>query len=230
MSKLGDRRTDEKTGAIMVYVPEGTVQGFWLDLTPVTNAAYAKFVADGGYERSDLWTEAGWMWRAQNRVIAPVSYTDVTAPDQPRVGVTWYEAKAFAAWRGGRLPTEVEWEWAARGPEKRVYAWGNEWQGYRTYVHWRNTNSGYAAVVGENIRLNGAAWCGALDMCGNVWEWTNSVYTYMSAGQLLQDDRMRVLRGGSFINDRDSLTCDVRASSLARCFSQFEGFRVVVNA
>lgn len=132
-NQLGDRRVCPKTGATMVYVPSGKFmmgsdngdsderpvheqvipQSLWLDLTPVTNAAYAKFVEEGGYQQRDLWTAAGWAWREEKSVSAPEDYAGFTAPDQPQVGISWYEAYAYAKWRGGRLPTEAEWEWVS---------------------------------------------------------------------------------------------------------------------
>src|SRR5258708_20873816 len=97
---------------------------FWLDLAPVTNASYARFMQEGGYSTREFWTEAGWNWLKDNKKSGPKDYPDVSStPDQPRVGVTWFEVYAYCQWRGGRLPAEAEWEWAARGPESRIYPW-----------------------------------------------------------------------------------------------------------
>ncbi|MCE7948774.1 MAG: formylglycine-generating enzyme family protein [Chloroflexi bacterium CFX4] len=253
--QLGDRRTDEKTGAIMVYVPAGKfmmgsdngdsderpvheqfiAQSLWLDLTPVTNAAYAKFVADGGYRQRELWTAAGWAWREKGSVIAPQNYDGFTAPNQPRVGISWYEVWAFAAWRGGRLPTEAEWEWAARGPENRVYPWGNSFVDDLEYVIYHGNSGGKTHPVGEGIRIKGAAWCGALDMSGNVWEWVSSVYEpypyRADDGRETRDGTdSRGLRGGSWYYDRG----DARAAFRSRPDPDFRGFnlgvRVAVSA
>ncbi len=252
--QLGDRRTDPKTGAIMVYVPPGKfmmganditadekpvreqviAQGFWLDLTPVTNAAYAKFVAAGGYRQRDLWTAAGWAWREQKDVSAPEDYDGFTAPDQPRVGITWYEAWAFAAWRGGRLPTEAEWEWAARGAENRVYPWGDNFMGSLEYVIYSGNSNDKTHPVGEDIRLNGAAWCGALDMSGNVWEWVSSLhqsYPYNAAdGREATDGTgARVLRGRSWGNSADDLRCACRSRNSPVTRSNRRGFRLALS-
>src|SRR5205823_7044988 len=121
------------------------------------------------------------------------------------VGVNWYEAYAYCVWRNGRLPTEAEWEWAACGPENRIYPWGNEFDPHR--VIYDGNNSGKTAVVGSNIRMTGSARCGVLDMSGNVWEWVNSLYKpYPSRSDdgrenpNTDDTNHRVLRRGSWVS------------------------------
>jgi formylglycine-generating enzyme required for sulfatase activity len=169
----GTRLTDPK-GVAMVYVPAGKflmgsndnddekprhevaiVQGFWLDLTPVTNEMYGRFVKEGGYESHEFWTDAGWRWVQKEKKAGPTDYNEFTDPQQPRVGVSWYGAYAYCRWRGGRLPTEAEWEWAARGPENRIYPWGNTFDVNRVVCE---QNSGdKTALVGTNIRIAGAS-------------------------------------------------------------------------
>jgi formylglycine-generating enzyme required for sulfatase activity len=191
----------------MVEVPQHRVRitrGFWLGLTPVTNAMYAKFVAAGGYTTHTYWTPEGWQWKG-NRT-GPDNYDGFTAPDQPRVGVTWYEAVAFCNWAGLRLPTEAEWEYAARGPQNRVYPWGDTFDPNR--VIYRQNSGGKTHPVGEGIRVAGASWVGALDMSGNVWEWGADWYDANTYATSPADDpsgppagNWRVLRGGSWVND-----------------------------
>src|SRR5690606_37691166 len=98
---------------------------FWIDRYEVTNAEYARFIAAGGYDNPDYWTEAGWAWRQAFDMIGPLDSDGFTGSDQPRIGVSWYEAIAYANWRGARLPTEREWEYAARGPDNPMYPWGD---------------------------------------------------------------------------------------------------------
>jgi formylglycine-generating enzyme required for sulfatase activity len=182
-------------------------QPFWLDLTPVTNAAYAEF-AEKGYQTEKYWTPAGWEWVQTNKKRGPVDYPDrSSAPNQPRVGVTWFEAYAYCQWRGGRLPTEAEWEWAARGPKNRIYPWGDTFIADHV-IYYKNSGS-KTAPVGDGIRMAGASWVGALDMSGNVWEWCHSIYQAYpydaDDGRNINDNsnKERVLRGGSWYNNSD---------------------------
>lgn len=142
-------------------------RGFWIDTYEVTNRAFAAFVAAGGYDTRRWWSEAGWAWRRQQPRDSLPRPCDRTGPDHPRACVTWYEAEAYAAWRGGRLPTEAEWEYAARGPESRVYPWGDAWDSARANV----VGSTEAVPVGSYPR--GASWAGAQDLAGNVMEWVS---------------------------------------------------------
>ena len=103
-------------------------QGYWIDKYEVTNAAFAAFVEADGYLDQGLWSEAGWAWlEKQNINRLPLKCRSSDQPDHPRACITWYEAEAYSHWRGGRLPTEAEWEFAARGPDSSIYPWGNEW-------------------------------------------------------------------------------------------------------
>jgi len=240
----GTRKVDDY-GIPMVYVPAGKflmgskpgegdtneqpqheqiiTAGFWLDLTPVTNESYARFIAGGGYRNPDYWTEAGWNWVQSNQKTGPKDYENFTVPQQPRVGVTWYEAFAYCSWRGGRLPTEAEWEWAARGPENRVYPWKGQWDASR--VIYSENAGGKTAIVGDGIRKAGASWVGALDMSGNVREWCSSLmqpYPYDANDgreDMFDGTNVRVLRGGSW---GDVVTSILRAAYRFRGNPQFE--------
>ena len=101
--------------------------GFWIDRTEVTNAAFKAFVDAGGYTNQGLWSDKGLTWlKLQNPASLPRP-CESEAADQPRACINWFEAEAYAKWRGGSLPTEAQWEYAARGPESRVYPWGDTW-------------------------------------------------------------------------------------------------------
>ncbi len=154
----------------------------------------------GGYKNPDYWTPSGWDWLVTRYIKHPDDYPDFIAPEQPRVWVNWFEASAYCKWRGGRLPTEVEWEWAARGSDNRIYPWGNQFDGER--ITYRQNANGRSAPVG--LIPEGASWVGALDMSGNVFEWTSTIfrqYPYDANDgreeQLLASSQ-RVLRGGSW--------------------------------
>jgi formylglycine-generating enzyme required for sulfatase activity len=141
--------------------------GYWIDTYEATNAAWAAFVADSGYETEEYWSEDGWKWRERRRdETLPAACFDEEPDDFPRACITWWEAEAYATWRGGSIPTEAQWEFAARSPESFVYPWGNEWDAALANV----VDSEEPVAVGSYP--DGASWVGALDMAGNLMEWT----------------------------------------------------------
>jgi len=174
-----DAQKDEQP-AHLVWI----TRAFWLDRYPVTNAAYALFVADGGYDNPYLWTEGGWRWRThQQNTDAPPVYDGFDAPDQPRVGLSRYEMIAYAKWRKAFLPTEAQWEYAARGPESLIYPWGNEYDLIRF-----NSERHIDKTTPVDRYPNGVSWCGAFDMVGNVWQMTADWYDVDYYKRLVQDD------------------------------------------
>jgi formylglycine-generating enzyme required for sulfatase activity len=123
--------------------------------------------------------------------------------DEPVWGVSWYEAMAFARWAGRRLPSEVEWERAARGDDARTFPWGDEAPEPR-YANFDGARSGVTPV---GAFPNGASLFGLLDMAGNVWEWTSTefgpypgftAFPYPEYSELWFDGDHRVLKGGSW--------------------------------
>ena len=139
--------------------------GYWIDTTEVTNAAFADFVADGGYATEAWWSDEGWSWlETQDAAALPDDCVD-PLDDHPRVCITWFEAEAYAAWRGGSLPTEAQWEYAARGPDSRIFPWGDEWDPTKAWI----VDATESTAVGS--LPEGASWVGALDMSGNAMEW-----------------------------------------------------------
>ncbi|MGI9641420.1 MAG: formylglycine-generating enzyme family protein [Acidimicrobiia bacterium] len=144
--------------------------GYWIDVHEVTNADYQAFVDAGGYGDPSHWSEDGWGWAQRQGDAVPVDCGG--APDEPRVCVTWYEAEAYAHWRGGRLPTESEWEYAARGPDSSIYPWGNTWDAGKANV------VDAEGVVAVGSYPDGASWVGALDMAGNAMEWVSDWMSY----------------------------------------------------
>jgi formylglycine-generating enzyme required for sulfatase activity len=140
--------------------------GYWIDRTEVTNASFATFASAGGYRDRALWSDAGWSW-LQGRDPAALPLPATGGPSHPRVRVTWFEAEAYARWRGGRLPTEAEWEFAARGPKSRIYPWGEKFDPARCVV------VGAASSEPVGSRPKGASWVGAQDMAGNAMEWVH---------------------------------------------------------
>ena len=195
---LKDRQ--DKTG--FVRIPAGTYRvgepprelvlesDLWLTQYPITNSQFAEFIHDGGYTTPALWSpDGGRQWLQQTKSIAPRWWHDVkwNAPNKPVVGVTWYEADAFARWAGGRLPTEWEWEAAARGPEGWEYPWGNEWED--GICNSDEAGLGTTSTVGLFPKSRSRE-TGLDDMAGNVWEWCENWFD--------KEASIRVVRGGSW--------------------------------
>jgi formylglycine-generating enzyme required for sulfatase activity len=182
-------------------------KGFWLDQYEVTNAAYQEFIANKGYTRRELWSDAGGQWKG-NRT-QPKNIEKFTDPQQPRVGINWYEAEAYAKWRGGRLPTEAEWEYAARGSKGTIYPWGNTYEIGRANVNETSINGQWRErTLPVGSFPNGRSWVGAYDMAGNVWEWTSTWYDANYYQRRIKNDplgsergELRVARGSSWYLD-----------------------------
>jgi formylglycine-generating enzyme required for sulfatase activity len=157
--------------------------GYWIDKHEVTNAAFQAFVDDGGYLKQEYWSEEGWQWVSRQSLDKlPLQCVEEDAPNLPRVCVTWYEAEAYAHWRGGRLPTEAEWEYAARGPESLIYPWGNTFDSAKANV----VDSTGLTPVGSYPE--GASWVGAYDMAGNAMEWVQDWWDLHYYKLNVQDD------------------------------------------
>lgn len=178
----------------MLPVHAVSLDAFWLDRTEVTNAQYAACVADGScVPPSD-----------QSSDLQEAYYGNAEFADFPVVFVSWPAAAAFCQWAGGRLPTEAEWEYAARGPSGNLYPWGNA-----------SLDTGllnYNSYIGDPMRVGsypvGASWVGAHDLAGNVFEWVADYYAsdyyYRSPGENPtgpQSGSTRAARGGSFASE-----------------------------
>jgi formylglycine-generating enzyme required for sulfatase activity len=155
--------------ALPTETPQHVVElttGYWIDRYEVTNAAFQGFVDAGGYSDRTYWSDDGWAWLSGQTVDDLPRVCDrADAPDLPRVCGTWFEAEAYSAWRGGRLPTEAEWEYAARGADASVYPWGDEFDPANANV----VDSPGSVAVGSHPA--GVSWAGAHDMAGNAMEW-----------------------------------------------------------
>jgi iron(II)-dependent oxidoreductase len=153
-----------------------TLDGCFIDKFEVSNALFKRFIDAGGYCDSTLWTPEGWLFRNRNQLNFPKFWNDenfgIKYPNKPVVGVSWYEAYAYAKWAKKRLPTEAEWERAGRGTDKRLYPWGNdkpdETRCNFGYIY-GNTLSGTTKDIGSYE--DGKSADGLYDMAGNVSEW-----------------------------------------------------------
>ena len=173
--------------------------GFFIARTPVTNGQYARFVAKTGHAPPEHWKG-----KTPPKQIA----------DHPVTFVSWHDASAYAEWAGRRLPTEEEWEKAARGTDGREYPWGDWAQGR---CNSKEAGTGGATPVGK-YSPQGDSPYGCQDCAGNVWEWTASEHEQSS----------RVLRGGAFNTGGRSVRCASRIWNYADYRLKHGGFRVVV--
>ena len=210
---------------------------------PVTNAEFKRFIDDGGYGNRDYWTEAGWQQKESQGWKQPRYWEDQqwNDPAQPVVGVSWFEAAAYCAWLEARterpyhLPTEAEWEKAARGADGRRYPWGNDWDPER--CNNSETGSGRTTPVGQ-YSPDGDSPYGVGDMVGQVWEWCNSKYGLTESkpefGYPYRPDDgredpegtdTRILRGGSWYNKAGYCRCGCRYRFTPDGGFNFRGFR-----
>ena len=150
------------------------MSAYVIDKYPVTNAEYKKFIESDGYGQKVFWSDAGWQYISQSHPLENGD-TDVILNgegDCPAVNVSWYEAEAFAKWAGKRLPTEAEWEKAARGTDGRMYPWGNTFE--KINLNCSESKNEKPAPVTKYPQ--GQSPYGCFDMAGNVWEWTADWY------------------------------------------------------
>jgi formylglycine-generating enzyme required for sulfatase activity len=213
-----------KDGSVLLWVPAGsftmgseeespahrvTLKGYYLGKYPVTNAQYSKFIKATGYQSAGFWDDTELQKGGARKPVCKIS---------------WYDAQAYCRWAGLRLPSEAEWERAARGSDERLYPWGKEWSP-------ENVPKGQALfVVGSCPR--GASPYGCLDMLGNAREWCSSApdpYPYvagdgrekaLTAGTPFDKD-LRSVRGGP-----GEVTATHRGHAHASSFDYGLGFRV----
>jgi gamma-glutamyl hercynylcysteine S-oxide synthase len=197
---------------------EVEVAPFEIDRLPVTNGDYLAFVEDGGYRRRSLWSPEGWDWRRRDNAERPLYWTadgaerrfervEAVDPTVPVMHVSWFEADAFARWRGDRLPTEHEWEKAAAwGPgfeQPRRWPWGDEPPGPE---HANLDQTGFGPAPAGAYPAGASAY-GVLGLVGDAWEWTAGAfeaypgfapYPYAEYSSLFFGGEYRALRGGSW--------------------------------
>jgi formylglycine-generating enzyme required for sulfatase activity len=224
-------------GAVMVHVPAGEflmgsadddpdasdtekpqhavyLDAYWIDKVEVSNAQYGKCVEAGACHKAGC--------PAESRL---------NAPEQPVVCVSWQDAHDYAAWVGGRLPTEAQWEKAARGIDGRLYPWGNT----PPDCCKANLQGCAERTLSVGSRPDGASSYGALNMAGNVQEWVADWYDggYYSSSpsrnpQGPESGSYRVLRGGAFFHTERNVRCASRAGDSPDYGDMQTGFRVVV--
>ncbi len=227
---------------------------YWLGRYPVTNQEYAKFIEAGGYESDAYWSEEGRKWLEKNKEKEPWFWRDPqwNRPNQPVVGVSWHEAEAYCRWleealRARRsewapnklkveLPSEAQWEYAARGPKSKIYPWTGETEPKEDLTNYVNSGIGRTTPVGMYPR--GATPEGLLDMAGNVWEWQRDEwqddYKKCQDGDKdpvgKGDPSPRPLRGGSWGSHAGRLRASCRSEWFPWSREGFVGFRCCLRS
>ncbi|MDI1462073.1 ergothioneine biosynthesis protein EgtB [Catellatospora sp. KI3] len=226
------------------------VPAFLIDRAPVTNAQYQAFIDAGGYDNPRWWSPAGWAHRREAGLVRPMhwhvdgTYTrfgrrEPIVADEPVVHVCWYEAQAYAAWAGRRLPTEAEWEKAARFDpatgRSRRYPWGDEDPDERH----ANLGQRHLAPAPVGAYPAGVSPLGVHQLVGDVWEWTSSTFRgypgftpfpYREYSEVFFGDSYRVLRGGSFGTDAAACRGTFRNWDYPIRRQIFSGFRTARDA
>ena len=190
---------------------------------PVTNQQFAAFIADGGYRSRHWWSAAGQAW-LENAAVGEPAYWHArrcNAQNQPVVGVSFWEAEACCAWAGGRLPSEEEWEAAARGPAGLIYPWGNDWDEGRCNTI--EEGLGCASPVGLFPRARRTDLA-VDDLAGNVWEWSSSLYDPADTSRTAD---FRVLRGGAWGDSAIAARAIFRDRDHPGSRGNYLGFRAV---
>ncbi|MFW5419663.1 ergothioneine biosynthesis protein EgtB [Nocardiopsis sp. CNT-189] len=239
---------DNERPAHTVHLP-----AFRISARPVDNAAHAAFIDDGGYDDPRWWSGAGWRWRTESGKRAPAFWfrdgdrwmrrrfgrIEPVPPEEPVQHVCFHEAEAHARWAGRRLPTEAEWEKAARwdpvAGRSRRFPWGDEDPGPdRANLGQRRLRPAPAGAF-----PGGASPLGVRQLIGDVWEWTSTVFDgypgftpfpYREYSEVFFADGHRVLRGGSWATDPAAARGTFRNWDLPARRQIFSGFRLARDA
>ncbi len=237
--EMGNASVDALDNERPVHIVE--LDTYWIDRTPVTCAQYWQFMQACGYENPRWWSTAGWQWLQDHPVRQPLYWHGQRGDrwNHPVCGVNWYEAEAYAAFVGKRLPTEAEWEKAAR--------WHPQLQQSQTYP-WGETmptaeDCNHSPHVGDTTPVDsypaGTSSLGCADMMGNVWEWTASwfdgypgftSYPYRGYSHAYFDHQHRVLKGGSWATRSWAMRGSFRNWYHPHVREIFAGFRCVRRA
>ena len=203
---------------------EEMLQEFWIGKYPVTNLEYQAFVRSTGHKSPRDWD--GNQYPSEKG-------------DHPVINVSWNDAVAYCEWliletgKNYHLPTEAEWEKAARGTDGRIWPWGNEFDSSR--VNTKEANMGTATPVGQ-FSLQGVSAYGCSDMVGNVWEWCSDEWKFDSSSKISKsshvspDEHNYIVRGGSFYRFSWDARCATRRANRATLVGEAKGFRVAVSS
>ncbi|MEU5261006.1 ergothioneine biosynthesis protein EgtB [Amycolatopsis sp. NPDC021455] len=232
---------------------EIAVEAFWMDTVPVTCGAYVEFLDGGGYDDERWWSPAGWAYRTENDITAPRFWKreqdgwwrtrfgvhERVPADEPVVHVSYYEAEAYAAWAGRRLPTEAEWEKAARFDpatgRSRRFPWGDD----EPAAEHANLGQRHLRPAPAGAYPAGVSPTGVHQLIGDVWEWTSTdfhgypgfaAFPYREYSEVFFGPEYKVLRGGSFGTDAAAIRGTFRNWDYPIRRQIFAGFRTARDA
>lgn len=229
------------------------VPPFFIDTTPVTNADYQRFIADGGYEEQRWWAPAGWDMVRGNALSAPLFWrrdagqwlrrhfgtVEVVPPDEPVLHVSWYEADAYARWAGRRLPSEEEWEKAARHDPATDRSTRYPWGDTDPTPERANLGQRHLRPAPAGSYPAGESPLGVRQLIGDVWEWTSSdflpypgfaPFPYREYSDVFFGGDYKVLRGGAFSVDEVACRGTFRNWDHPIRRQIFSGFRTARDA
>jgi formylglycine-generating enzyme required for sulfatase activity len=274
-ARLGDVWHRPNDGAVMVFVPGDTFQmgtgiigrtnagqyefpehpvkldSFWIDKFHVTNKQFAEFLNLNGNQG-----EGGVTWLEMESEFCLIEdrigvlLPKIGFENHPVIDVSWYGARAYCKWAGGRLPTEAEWEYAASGPNNSIYPWGNEYDCAKgNFYDWTDEDEpeiypwlgergcdGFDHTSPVDAYPEGASWIGVLDMAGNVWDWVSDwgPSFYPSGLEINptgpEAGREKMVRGGSWNNHETGVRTTMRGMYRPINRSYYIGFRCAYPA
>jgi formylglycine-generating enzyme required for sulfatase activity len=250
--RMGDNKgRDNEKPQHELFLPDYQIGRY-----PLTNAEFAHFIEAGGYHDQRWWTEAGWREKEKPTFEAEPwteprwwDDADYNKPNHPVVGVSWYEILAFCRWlsaetgRSYRLPSEAEWEKAARGRDGRQHPWGNKFEARRLNAF--EGSQPVHATTPVGIYPTGVSPFKVFDCAGNVWEWcaTKAGEHFMNPKfkaypydidedewleAYLNGTDIRALRGGTYISGEDDTRCTIRVRNSPYFRDRLNGFRLLV--
>ena len=190
------------------------VEAFEIDKFEVTHEEFARFVEETGYVTDAEKAGDSMTWR---------TYAE-GKPKHPVVKVSWNDAVAYCEWAGKRLPTEAEWEKAARGTDGRIYPWGDEWDPAKA----NTKEGGYRGTTIVGSFPDGASPYGVMDMAGNVAEWVADWYKAYPGSDFTSPyfgEKYRVIRGGGWFSDKELVRTSARSCSSVDLANDDVGFR-----
>ncbi len=229
----GQVKMDGNVGSHSGYLTRNMkfdIEAFSIAKYVLTNSQFAKFIDAGGYNQSKWWTTEGWQERLHENWIEPRFWNEVewNKPDYPVVGVSWYESIAFCQWistvssENISLPTEQQWQWAARSDTGWAFPYGDQFDESRCNFNTQTTTP-VTYYEGSN---KGDSPFGVVDMSGNVSEWC--LTQYEAHNNQLGGQAVRVLRGGSWAtNSNQYMRVDYRDGYHPSYGDDLWGFRIV---